>query len=561
MDASLHRVGLVVAEGHLRQGPAGPRLPDQPVLPALRHPAVRPRAGPARRLPRPSPTRPVTVRFPLPTLPAGAPPQLAGADLLVWTTTPWTLVSNTAVAVHPDVTYVRRPQGGRRRPGRGGRAAAAPGCSARAGTSPPGSTGASLVGATYQPPFGLVDIPDAHVVVTGVIRDHGGRHRPGPPGARVRRRRHGGVARARPAGGQPDPARTAGSRTTVPLVGGHVLQGRRPAADRRPGRPRAAVPVRAARAQLPALLAVRHRRCSTTRCPSWYIRTTAIKDQLLARERADQLAPARRSSTAGTASGCGTTWTGRCRGPGTGARRCRCGSAPQAHLTCVGSLAELCELAGRDLTGLDPHRPFVDEVTFACPDVRRGGAAGARGDRRLVRLGLDAVRPVRRAAAQAEASSRRRTRPSSSARRIDQTRGWFYSLMAVGTLVFGRSSYENVRLPRPARRRARPQDEQAPGQRARADAADGRARRRRAALVLRRRRLAVGRPGGSGTTALDEIVRKVLLTYWNTASFLVLYANAAAADGLAWTPAMVADAPALPTGRCSTGGCSASCTR
>ena len=27
---------------------------------------------------------------------------------------------------------------------------------------------------------------------------------------------------------------------------------------------------------------------------------------------------------------------------------------------------------------------------------------------------------------------------------IDQTRGWFYSLMAVGTLVFGRSAYENV---------------------------------------------------------------------------------------------------------------------
>jgi isoleucyl-tRNA synthetase len=34
-----------------------------------------------------------------------------------------------------------------------------------------------------------------------------------------------------------------------------------------------------------------------------------------------------------------------------------------------------------------------------------------------------------------------------------------------------------------------------------------------------------------GTGALDEIVRKVLLTYWNTASFLVLYANAAAAGG------------------------------
>ena len=48
----------------------------------------------------------ITVRFPLTDLPAGANPLLAGADLLVWTTTPWTLVSNTAVAVHPDETYV-----------------------------------------------------------------------------------------------------------------------------------------------------------------------------------------------------------------------------------------------------------------------------------------------------------------------------------------------------------------------------------------------------------------------------------------------------------------------
>src|SRR5262249_56082241 len=46
-----------------------------------------------------------------------------------------------------------------------------------------------------------------------------------------------------------------------------------------------------------------------------------------------------------------------------------------------------------------------------------------------------------------------------------------------------------------------------------------------------------------GHGALDEIVRKVLLTYWNTVSFLVLYANAAAANGLAWTPALAGDAP------------------
>src|SRR5262249_6479022 len=52
----------------------------------------------------------VYVRFPVTSWAPGAavPPEVAAGrtDLLVWTTTPWTLVSNTAVAAHPDVTYV-----------------------------------------------------------------------------------------------------------------------------------------------------------------------------------------------------------------------------------------------------------------------------------------------------------------------------------------------------------------------------------------------------------------------------------------------------------------------
>jgi isoleucyl-tRNA synthetase len=44
----------------------------------------------------------VYVRFPV----TSGPLAELGASLLVWTTTPWTLISNTAVAVHPDVTYV-----------------------------------------------------------------------------------------------------------------------------------------------------------------------------------------------------------------------------------------------------------------------------------------------------------------------------------------------------------------------------------------------------------------------------------------------------------------------
>ena len=108
----------------------------------------------------------VTVRFPLLSLPEGATPELAGADLLVWTTTPWTLVSNTAVAVHPDETYVVA-----RNTGHGGRVVVAEGLTARvlgdgweAVARVPGS---ALVGASYRQPFGLIDIPDAHVVVPG----------------------------------------------------------------------------------------------------------------------------------------------------------------------------------------------------------------------------------------------------------------------------------------------------------------------------------------------------------------------------------------------------------
>src|SRR6202030_1682546 len=65
----------------------------------------------------------ITVRFPLLSVPDGTPAELEGADLLVWTTTPWTLVSTTAVAVHPDATYVvaeRSPDGSASRAAGGG---------------------------------------------------------------------------------------------------------------------------------------------------------------------------------------------------------------------------------------------------------------------------------------------------------------------------------------------------------------------------------------------------------------------------------------------------------
>ena len=72
----------------------------------------------------------------------------------------------------------------------------------------------------------------------------------------------------------------------------------------------------------------------------------------------------------------------------------RCTSDSE-HTHVIGSLDELEELSGVRLE--DPHRPFVDEVGFPCPHCGGAHGARARGHRRVVRLGLDALRPVPRA--------------------------------------------------------------------------------------------------------------------------------------------------------------------
>ena len=121
---------------------------------------------------------------------------------------------------------------------------------------------------------------------------------------------------------------------------------------------------------------------------------------------------------------------------------------------------------------------------------------------------------------------------------IDQTRGWFYTLMAVGTLVFDRSSYENVVCL------------------GHILAEDGRKMSKHLGNILEPIPLmdqhgadavrwfmaAVGSPWSArrvGHAALQEVVRKTLLTYWNTVAFQSLYARAAG-----WSPSAADPAPA-----------------
>ena len=274
--------------------------------------------------------------------------------------------------------------------------------------------------------------------------------------------------------------------------------------------------------------------------PSWFIRTTQIKDRLLAEnERTNWQPPTIKEGRYGEWLRNNVDWAlSRTRYWGTPLPLWECG---EHHLTCVGSLAELSELAGRDLSDLDPHRPYVDAVVIACPDC--GGPAQRvpevidawydSGSMPFARLGA----PWRN-----EEEFRRAYPAQFICEAIDQTRGWFYSLMAVGTLVFDRSSYENVVcLGLVVDERGRKMSKHLgnvlePIPLMEAHGAD----------AIRWFFAASGSPWSTrriGASTLDEIVRKVLLTYWNTVSFLALYANAGAAQGAAWRPAMLASAP------------------
>ncbi|MGY1737749.1 isoleucine--tRNA ligase [Geodermatophilus sp. SYSU D00684] len=451
------------------------------------------------------------------------------ADLLVWTTTPWTLPSNTAVAVHPDVTYVVA------RRGEDTLVVAEPLLGAVFGDTDDvevlaRTTGRDWERTHYRRPFELVAFPegpdgqpqDAHYVVLAdyVTTDDGT-----------------GLVHQSPAFGADDLAvcRAYGLPVVnpidasghflpeVPLVGGRFFK----AADD------ALVVDLQQRGVLWREQRYEHSYPHCWRChtplmyyaqPSWYIRTSAVKDQLLAENEKTHWHPETiQWGRYGDWLNNNVDWAlSRDRYWGTPLPIWR-NDADPSRMVVVGSLAELSELAGRDLSDLDPHRPFIDEVTFTRP--------GEEGTYRRVPQVIDAwydsgSMPF----AQWGAPHRNREQFEAAypaqfiAEAIDQTRGWFYSLMAVGTLVFGKSSYENVLclghiLAEDGRKMSKHLGnilEPIP------------LMDRHGADAVRWFMLAGGSPWSArrvGHETLSEVVRKVLLTYWNTASFLTLYAE------------------------------------
>jgi isoleucyl-tRNA synthetase len=460
----------------------------------------------------------VYVRFPLTSGP------LAGeASLLVWTTTPWTLVSNVAVAVHPEVSYVVATNGAERVVVAESLVDAALG----EGWTSTGQTflGKELERWRYQRPFELVDLTDAHYVVLATY---------------VTTADGTGLVHLAPAFGADDfavsrqyglpmvnPIRANGTfEPQLPLVGGTFFK----TAD-----------VRLV-ADLEARgLLLRHQpyehsyphcwRCHTALIyyaqPSWYIRTTAVRDAMLRENERTAWQPATiKHGRYGDWLTNNVDWAlSRRRYWGTPLPIWRCAAG---HLTCVGSLDELGDRAGRELTDLDPHRPYIDDVTFMCDC-----GAPARRVPEVIDAWYDSgAMPFAQYGypyKNVELFERRYPAQFIS-EAIDQTRGWFYTLMAVGTLVFDRSAYENVVclghiLAEDGRKMSKHLGnilEPIP------------LMDRHGADAVRWFMAAGGSPWSArriGHNTLQEVVRRTLLTYWNTVAFQALYGRASG-----WAP-------------------------
>jgi isoleucyl-tRNA synthetase len=211
----------------------------------------------------------------------------------------------------------------------------------------------------------------------------------------------------------------------------------------------------------------------------------------------------------------------------------------RGHITAVGSLKELSERAGRDVTGVDPHRPAIDEVTFDCPEC--GNEARRVPD--LIDVWFDAgAMPYAQwgyhpnlGRGLDEFSERFPADFISEA--IDQTRGWFYTLMAEGVLLFDSTAYRNVVcLGLLVDAEGRKMSKSVGNVIDPWTVLD-----RHGADALRWFLIAGGSPWADrrvSMDALDEVVRQFLLTLWNVYAFFVTYANA---DG--FDPAEAPDVP------------------
>ncbi|MBW3619344.1 MAG: isoleucine--tRNA ligase [Actinobacteria bacterium] len=473
----------------------------------------------------------VYVRFPV----LEGPLADEGASLVVWTTTPWTLPSNTAVAVGRDISYELVRADGDLLVIAGDLRERVLGEEAEVVR---GLTADELLGLHYEAPFTLVEVEADHryVVAADFVTTSDG----------------SGLVHLAPAFGADD--MEVGRREGLPVINPVDLEGRFTtgpfAGDFVKDADPAIIEALRVSGRLLKDEVYEHTYPFCWRCkrpliyyakPSWYIRTTARRDELLANNRDIDWHPDHiREGRFGNWLENNVDWAlSRDRYWGTPLPFWRCDDCD--HVTVVGSRAELGELAGRDLSELDPHRPYVDEVVVPCP------ACGADSHRvaHVADAWFDSGgMPYAQWGYphQGHDEFERHFPADFICEAIDQTRGWFYTLLAESTLLFDRSSYETVLC------LGHIVDEDgAKMSKSKGNILDPwELIDRHGADAMRWLMLAEGNPWVNrrvGHQSLEDVVRRFLLTLWNVHAFFTTYAGI---DGfrLDAEVAAVADRPA-----------------
>jgi isoleucyl-tRNA synthetase len=377
-----------------------------------------------------------------------------GDALLVWTTTPWTLPGNVAVAVAPGASYVRARLADRVYVLAETRVEAVLGAGAEVLER---FAGTALVGQGYDGPiFTLSDRERGRTpVIAGdfVTTDDGT-----------------GIVHIAPAFGEDDFNVAAENGLLNPALSGvhtvynpvrpdgtydervRSVDGARSYAGRTVKDPVLADELTADLEEHGLLLkreSYEHSYPHCWRCgtpliyyakASWFVRTTAMRERLLAENETVSWHPEHvKHGRFGEWLKGNVDWAlSRERYWGTPLPIWRCAAG---HVRVVGSFAQLAELSGASLS--DHHRPYVDEVVFDCAECSQP----MRRVPEVIDVWFDSgAMPFAQHHAPLEHEERFRERFPADfiCEALDQTRGWFYSLLAISTLLFEQTPYRNV---------------------------------------------------------------------------------------------------------------------
>ena len=458
-------------------------------------------------------------------LPVVAPvsPLEQGDQLLVWTTTPWTLITNAAVAAGAEIEYVRARLGDEVFVVARERLEHVLGEEAEVLSSFPGE---ALAGAAYEPPFDYITDygPRGHTILLAgfVTTDEGT-----------------GLVHTAIAFGEDD--FKLGEEYGIKLQNPVDLRGRfderitdfqgQFVKDADP----AIVEALREKGKLLRSEAYLHSYPHCWRCDtpllyyakaSWYVKTTEVRDRMLAANEEIGWHPDHiKHGRFGKWLEGNVDWAlSRDRYWGTPLPIWECDGEDCDQRFCAGSIAELRE-KGAEIPD-DLHRPYIDKASYPCE------RDGCQGTMRRVASVIDTWfdsgsmpwaqyhYPFEN-----EEIFKERFPADFICEAIDQTRGWFYTLLAESVLLFDTSSYRNVVClglildPEGQKMSKSRRNVVAPW-----DVID-----RHGADAFRWYYFASKEPWEGYRFSLDTVgdaVRHFLLTLWNTYSFWVLYANA-----------------------------------